>query len=475
MFDPNFPPVDGCYPPRGFESPEFSMPDADPAELTITRPLLEEAAAAKAVMAGLSDGKKAEVLHTMADCLEAAAEEILAANAQDLEAAKDAIAPVMLDRLRLTPDRIRDMAKGVREVAALPDPVGRTLATHTLDNGLTVTRVSVPLGVIAIIFESRPNVTSDAASLTFRAGSVCVLRGGKESIRSNTAIVAALHRALEAHGLPKALVSLVADTSRASANELMAAVGYVDLLIPRGGAGLIRTVVEKAKVPVIQTGTGICHIYVDAAADLDMALTILNNAKTSRPSVCNAAEVCLIHRAVADRFLPMVREKLGKDRFEAGLQPVELRLDQRALAILPGIPAGFPGRGHRPHRRPLHRPQRGHHHVRPRRRRPVHPLGGQRGGVRQRLHPVYRRGPVRPGVRDGHLHPEAPRPGPHGPGGADQLQVRGPGEWADPVRISRIPQRIYGPALARRAVFWYHKCHERIQKGPTQDRRRKTQ
>ena len=317
------------------------MPDADPAELTITRPLLEEAAAAKAVMAGLSDGKKAEVLHTMADCLEAAAEEILAANAQDLEAAKDAIAPVMLDRLRLTPDRIRDMAKGVREVAALPDPVGRTLATHTLDNGLTVTRVSVPLGVIAIIFESRPNVTSDAASLTFRAGSVCVLRGGKESIRSNTAIVAALHRALEAHGLPKALVSLVADTSRASANELMAAVGYVDLLIPRGGAGLIRTVVEKAKVPVIQTGTGICHIYVDAAADLDMALTILNNAKTSRPSVCNAAEVCLIHRAVADRFLPMVREKLGKDRFEAGLQPVELRLDEKALAILPGIPAGF--------------------------------------------------------------------------------------------------------------------------------------
>ena len=298
MFDPNFPPVESCYPPRGFESPEFSMPDADPAELTITRPLLEEAAAAKAVMAGLSDGKKAEVLHTMADCLEAAAEEILAANAQDLEAAKDAIAPVMLDRLRLTPDRIRDMAKGVREVAALPDPVGRTLATHTLDNGLTVTRVSVPLGVIAIIFESRPNVTSDAASLTFRAGSVCVLRGGKESIRSNTAIVAALHRALEAHGLPKALVSLVADTSRASANELMAAVGYVDLLIPRGGAGLIRTVVEKAKVPVIQTGTGICHIYVDAAADLDMALTILNNAKTSRPSVCNAAEVCLIHRSV---------------------------------------------------------------------------------------------------------------------------------------------------------------------------------
>ena len=331
-----------CYPPPAFAGNEFAAPAGDdPAALALTRPLLEEARAAKTVMARLSDGEKAAALRTMADCLEAAADEILAANALDLEAAKDAIAPVMLDRLRLTPGRIADMARGVREVAALPDPVGRRLSSHTLANGLEVARVAVPLGVIAIIYESRPNVTSDAASLAFRAGSVCVLRGGKESIRSNTAIVAALHRGLAAHGLPKALVSLVADTSRASANELMAAVGYVDLLIPRGGAGLIRTVVEKARVPVIQTGTGICHIYVDESADLDMALAILDNAKTSRPSVCNAAEVCLVHRAAAPAFLPMVREKLGKARLEAGLQPVELRLDPAAMQIIPGVPAGF--------------------------------------------------------------------------------------------------------------------------------------
>ena len=340
MFDNSLPP--SCYPPPAFAGNEFSdRPAEDAGELTLTRPLLEEAAAAKTAVASLSDEEKAAVLLTMADCLEAATEEILAANAQDLEAAKDTIAPVMLDRLRLTQGRIADMAKGVREVAALPDPVGRLLASHTLENGLEVTRVAVPMGVIAIIFESRPNVTSDAASLAFRAGSVCVLRGGKESIRSNTAIVSALHRGLDAHGLPRALVSLVEDTSRASANELMAAVGYVDLLIPRGGAGLIRTVVEKAKVPCIQTGTGICHIYVDESADLDMALTILNNAKTSRPSVCNAAEVCLVHEAVAKEFLPMVREKLGKERFQAGLQPVELRLDPKAMEYVPGIPAGF--------------------------------------------------------------------------------------------------------------------------------------
>ena len=334
---------ESCYPPPGFEGKEFTAPACEgaPDELPITRPLLEAARAARSALAELKDGEKSAVLNTMADCLEAAEEEILAANALDLEAAKDTIAPVMLDRLRLTPGRIRDMAKGVREVAALPDPVGRILSTHTLENGLEVSRVSVPLGVIAIIFESRPNVTSDAASLTFRAGSACVLRGGKESIRSNTAIVAALHRGLDAHHLPRALVSLVEDTSRASASELMAAVGYVDLLIPRGGAGLIRTVVEKAKVPCIQTGTGICHIYVDAKADLDMALTILDNAKTSRPSVCNAAEVCLVHEAVAKDFLPMVRERLGKQRHEAGLTPVELRLDPKAQAIIPGIPAGF--------------------------------------------------------------------------------------------------------------------------------------
>ena len=345
MYRNDMPPFEPCcYPPPTFAGDEFpgrQSFDLDPAELTVTRPLLEAALAAKPALAALSTEEKKAVLATMADCLLADTAAILAANAKDLEAARETINPVMQDRLRLTEGRIADMAKGILEVAALPDPVGRTLASHTLPNGLEVNKVSVPLGVIAIIYESRPNVTSDAASLTFQAGSVCVLRGGKESIHSNTAIVAALHKALDKHGLPQALVSLVSDTSRASANELMQAVGYIDLLIPRGGASLIQTVVDKAKVPCIQTGTGICHIYVDAAADLDKAITILENAKTSRPSVCNAAEVCLVNRQVAADFLPMIRERLGKQRHEQGLQPVELRLDPEALAILPGIPAGY--------------------------------------------------------------------------------------------------------------------------------------
>ena len=277
----------------------------------------------------------------MADALEADTRAILAANALDLEAAQGHIAPVMQDRLRLTVGRIADMAAGIRAVAQLKDPVGRHLGCHTLPNGLVVSKVSVPLGVIAIIYESRPNVTSDAASLTFQAGSVCVLRGGKESIHSNTAIVRALHKALEQNHLPKALVSLVTDTTRASANELMQAVGYVDLLIPRGGASLIQTCVDQAKVPCIQTGTGICHLYIDGDADLSKALTIVDNAKTSRPSVCNAAEVCLVHRDIAPTFLPLLWEQLVERRRQSGQPPVELRLDPEALAILPdGTPAG---------------------------------------------------------------------------------------------------------------------------------------
>lgn len=337
-----FPP--GCYPPPAEAGREFSAPGTDgpdPADLTLTRPLLEAALAAKPALAALSTQEKRAVLATMADCLLEDTAAILAANAQDLAAAQGDISPVMQDRLRLTEGRIADMAKGILEVAALPDPVGRTLSSHTLPNGLEVNKVSVPLGVIAIIYESRPNVTSDAASLTFQAGSVCVLRGGKESIHSNTAIVAALHKALARHGLPQALVSLVTNTSRDSANELMQAVGYIDLLIPRGGASLIQTVVNKAKVPCIQTGTGICHIYVDGQADLDKAIAILENAKTSRPSVCNAAEVCLVHRDVAAAFLPRIRERLSRQRHEAGLEPVELRLDPKALELLPGIPAGY--------------------------------------------------------------------------------------------------------------------------------------
>ena len=331
-----------CYDPPAYAAGDFAPPEADPAELTLTRPLLEAALAAKPALAALSTEEKRAVLLSMADALEANTEAILAGNAQDLENARDTIAPVMQDRLRLTPGRIADMAAGVRAVAALPDPVGRTLSSHTLPNGLQVNKVSVPLGVIAIIYESRPNVTSDAASLTFQAGSVCVLRGGKESIHSNTAIVAALHQALEKHHLPTALVSLVGDTSRASANELMQAVGYIDLLIPRGGASLIQSCVDHAKVPCIQTGTGICHIYVDGDADLDQAMAIVDNAKTSRPSVCNAAEVCLVHRDAAPQFLPLLWDHLVVRRHDAGQPPVELRLDPEALAILgKGIPAGW--------------------------------------------------------------------------------------------------------------------------------------
>ena len=327
-----------CYPPDGGAAPGQA---AGAPHLPRTGALLEAALAAKPALAALSTEEKKAVLLSMADALEANAPAILAANAQDLEAAQGTIAPVMQDRLRLTQGRIADMAAGVRAVAALPDPVGRTLASHTLPNGLQVNKVSVPLGVIAIIYESRPNVTSDAASLTFQAGSVCVLRGGKESIHSNTAIVDALHQALEKHHLPAALVSLVTDTTRDSANELMRAVGYVDLLIPRGGASLIQSCVDNAKVPCIQTGTGICHLYVDADADLDKALTIVDNAKTSRPSVCNAAEVCLVHRDIAPAFLPQLRARLVDRRRAAGQPPVELRLDPEALALLgKGSPAG---------------------------------------------------------------------------------------------------------------------------------------
>ena len=400
-----------CYPPDGGAAPGQA---AGAPHLPRTGALLEAALAAKPALAALSTEEKKAVLLSMADALEANAPAILAANAQDLEAAQGTIAPVMQDRLRLTQGRIADMAAGVRAVAALPDPVGRTLASHTLPNGLQVNKVSVPLGVIAIIYESRPNVTSDAASLTFQAGSVCVLRGGKESIHSNTAIVDALHQALEKHHLPAALVSLVTDTTRDSANELMRAVGYVDLLIPRGGASLIQSCVDNAKVPCIQTGTGICHLYVDADADLDKALTIVDNAKTSRPSVCNAAEVCLVHRDIAPAFLPQLWDRLVDRRRAAGGAPPGPRgpgppgegipcraggLRHGVFGLHPGRPGGGQrGGGHRPHQPPLHRPQRGHPHPDPGPRGPVHQTGGQRRRLRQRLHPVHRRGPVWPGV-----------------------------------------------------------------------------
>ncbi|MCD8354531.1 MAG: glutamate-5-semialdehyde dehydrogenase [Clostridiales bacterium] len=302
-----------------------------------TLELLQAAQAAKPAVNAADTETKNRALSAMADALEAAEGDILAANQLDLDAAKGTISTVMLDRLALSSARIRDMAKGIRDVVELPDPVGQVLTEVRRPNGLIIRRTAVPMGVIAIIYESRPNVTSDAAALALKSGNVCVLRGGKEAHRSAAAIVDAMRAGLRAVGLPETAVSLVEDTSRASSNELMTAVGLVDLLIPRGGKGLISACVANAKVPCIQTGTGICHVYVDAAADLDMALNIIENAKTSRPSVCNAEEVCVVHSAVAGQFLPMLKKRLVDDRPE---NPVELRLDERAQAIIPGVPAG---------------------------------------------------------------------------------------------------------------------------------------
>ena len=265
---------------------------------------------------------------------------ILEANRLDLEAAKGVISDVMLDRLLLNTERIQAMADGILEVGQLEDPVGKVISETVRPNGMIIRKTAVPMGLIAIIYESRPNVTSDAAALAIKSGNACVLRGGREAWRTCYAIVEAMRTGLAAAGLPEASVSLIEDTTRESAKELMTAEGYVDLLIPRGGKGLIRTCVEQATVPCIQTGTGICHIYVDRAADLEMAVRIVSNAKTSRPSVCNAAEVCLVHREIAGSFLPMLRQELCDRRMEAGLPPVELRLDGKAASVIPGTPAG---------------------------------------------------------------------------------------------------------------------------------------
>ena len=297
-----------------------------------TLDILRAAKAAAPVLAAADTATKNKALEAMAAALEADTDEILAANALDMAAAKDKITPVMLDRLCLTPQRITAMAEGIRQVAQLPDPVGRVRGNTVRPNGMEIQRIGVPMGVVAIIYESRPNVTSDAAALALKSGNACVLRGGKEAFRSANAIVTAMQKGLQAALLPTGLVQLVQDTTRVSAMELMTAVGYVDLLIPRGGAGLIKSCTENAKVPCIQTGTGICHIYVDSAADQDMALSILDNAKTSRPSVCNAAEVCLVHKDIAETFLPKLHGRLS-DR-------VELRLCDAAAKIIPGTNAG---------------------------------------------------------------------------------------------------------------------------------------
>ncbi len=305
-----------------------------------TQQILQAAKAVSLALPLTTDAKN-QALLAMADLLEAQQNVILEANAQDMDAARGHISEVMLDRLLLTSARIAAMAQGIRQVAALPDPVGKALATHTTPGGLLIEKTAVPMGVVAIIYESRPNVTSDAAALALKSGNVCVLRSGKEAWHSANAIVNVLQEALRSRGLAPEYIQLVQDTTRQSAAELMTAVGLVDLLIPRGGAGLIRACVENARVPCIQTGTGICHVYVDAAADQDMALAIIENAKTSRPSVCNAEEVCLVHRAIAAEFLPKLHQRLVMQRTARGLAPVELRLCPQAAAVIPGTPAGL--------------------------------------------------------------------------------------------------------------------------------------
>lgn len=279
----------------------------------------------------LSEEKKNQVLSVMAQKLREHCDKILLANALDVEKSKGVIGDVMLDRLTLTKDRVYAMADGISDVVALPDPVGRVLEQHTRNDGLLIKKVSVPIGLVAIIYESRPNVTSDAAALAFKSGNACVLRGGKEAYNSAKAIVDALREALFECNIPKEMISLIEDTTRESAKEIMTANGLVDLLIPRGGHGLISACVENATVPCIQTGTGICHIYIDRDADLEKAVKIVYNAKTSRPSVCNACEVCVVHKDVADKFLPMLKDALS--------EKVELRCDCSAQKIIGGVPA----------------------------------------------------------------------------------------------------------------------------------------
>jgi len=304
---------------------------------TIT--ILKEAKQAAPSLVCADTAVKNSALLAMADALIESTEEILAANAMDMEAARGRISDVMLDRLALSEKRIEAMAQGIRDVAALPDPCGKILDTVIRADGLRIQKTAVPMGVIAIIYESRPNVTSDAAALCIKSGNACVLRSGKDAWNSANAITRAMQKGLQKAGLQPMLVQLVEDVTRESSYELMKGVGYVDLLIPRGGAGLIRACVDNAKVPCIQTGTGICHVYIHGKADPEKALAILNNAKTSRPSVCNAAEVCLVDREIAPVILPKMRETLVEKRQAAGLVPVELRLDAKAAAIIEGTAA----------------------------------------------------------------------------------------------------------------------------------------
>lgn len=301
-----------------------------------TAQILTNAVNAKPSIRSLSEAEKNAAIEAMALALENAADEILAENAADIEASKDKYSPVMIDRLTLTKERIAGMAQGMREVAALPDPNGRVIREIERPNGLNIQKVAVPMGVIGIIYESRPNVTSDAAVLCFKSSNVCVLRGGKEAYRTSKAITVALRRGLEKCSVNPDVIQLIDDTTRESANEMMCARGQIDLLIPRGGKGLIKAITENATVPCIETGTGICHIFIEKTADIDKALNIVDNAKTSRPSVCNACEVCLVDEAIAGEFLPKLKARLTEGRDN----PVKFIVDEKAEKIIDGEPAG---------------------------------------------------------------------------------------------------------------------------------------
>lgn len=302
--------------------------------------MLARAKRAKLAVSSLKTEQKNYALECMAQALIDFKDEILKENKKDIINAKGTVSDVMLDRLMLNEERIKGMAKGILDVVKLQDPVGKILSEYVREDGLKINKVSVPMGVVAIIYESRPNVTSDAAALSLKSGNVCVLRGGKEAFNSANAIVKALKEGLKKAMVTEDAVNLVQDTTRESANILMTADKYVDLLIPRGGAGLINAVVKNATVPCIQTGTGICHVYVERTADFSIALKIIENAKTSRPSVCNAEEVLLVDKEIAQEFLPKVKEILVDKRINENKIPVELRLDEFSQNIIDGTKAG---------------------------------------------------------------------------------------------------------------------------------------
>ncbi len=295
--------------------------------------ILANAKRASRSLSVLDTDTKNEALRAIAKAIVENADKILEANKIDVENAKGSISEVMIDRLTLTEKRIEGMAQGILDVVNLPDPVGEDIESFTRPNGLEIKRISVPLGVVAIIYESRPNVTSDGAALCLKSGNVCVLRCGKEAFNTSKSIVKIIRDTLSSMGLNPDYVNMPSSPSREDATALMNAVGYVDALIPRGGAGLIKACVDNAKVPCIETGTGICHVYVDRYADLDKALNIIENAKTSRPSVCNAEEVCLVHLAVANDFLPRLKQRLVDER---KVNPVQLRICERSAKIIDG-------------------------------------------------------------------------------------------------------------------------------------------